>query len=192
MRSEKIMRFVVFAIFFCTGAAAVAVAFLANDIKKYYHDKYLIRKARETIEKIEMLNTDYSVLIEQIKKNPEMAVKVAPITLGIDANDANTVVPKARAQELNAARQILAQEIEEKSVKPTMPDWAQRCCRGEIRLVLFISGGFLIFIAFLFFGSGGDNPFIQNVSPAGPVIPEPPPSQELPPLQQTPLDEPPQ
>jgi hypothetical protein len=140
-----------FVVFFIIGTAALAGAILCDEVLGYYRNKQLLRSAEESLKQLESLNADYDALLKQLEENPSLLERIAPATLGTEPNDANTVYPKVTAEQLDAARKVLAEDSEQPS-GAEMPAWIARCSEPSKRIILFLAGAFLILISFICFG----------------------------------------
>lgn len=156
-RSQNILRTLLFVVFFSIGTAALAGAILRDDLLRYYRNKQLLRSAEETLSWLESLNADYDALLKQLKENPALLERIAPATLGTEPNEPNTVYPKATAEQLDAARKVLAEDLEQQS-RAEMPDWIARCSEPSKRTILFLAGALLILISFICFGPAKQRP----------------------------------
>jgi hypothetical protein len=154
---NTILRMFLFVVFFSIGTAALAGAILRDDLLRYYRNKQLLRSAEETLNKLESLNADYDVLLKQLEENPSLLERIAPATLGTEPADANTVYPKVTAEQLDAARKVLAKDLEQPS-RAEMPDWIARCSEPSKRIILFLAGALLILISFICFGPAKQSP----------------------------------
>jgi len=153
MQRHGILRFLVFVVFFSTGAVALGGAVLCDDFIQYCRNKQLVREARLSVRRLESLNAEYDVLIEQLQSNPDLLRRIAPVTLGAEPNDPNTVYPRARARELAIARKVVMDQAGEDPVEVAIPRWLQRCSDPAKRIILFVSGASLILIAMVCFSS---------------------------------------
>jgi hypothetical protein len=153
---NTILRTLLFVVFFSIGTAALAGSILRDDLFRYYRNKQLLRSAEETLNKLESLNADYDALLKQLEENPSLLERIAPATLGTEPADANTVYPKATAEQLDAARKVLAKDLEQQQSGAEMPDWIARCSEPSKRIILFSAGAFLILISFICFGTAGE------------------------------------
>jgi hypothetical protein len=152
LRGQNILRTLLFVVFFGIGTAALTAASLYDDLLRYYQNKQLLRSAEETLNKLESLNADYDALLKQLEENPGLLERIAPATLGTEPADANTVYPKVTAEQLNAARKVLAKDLERQHSSAEMPEWIIRCSKPSKRIILFSAGAFLILISFICFG----------------------------------------
>jgi len=157
MQRHSILRFLVFVVFFSSGAAALGGAVLCDDLIRYCRNREVLREAESAIRRLESLNAEYDVLLEQLENNPELLRRIAPVTLGTEPNDPNTAYPKARARELALARKAVIDHVGEEPAEAAIPIWLQRCSDPPKRIVLFISGASLILISMVCFTSPGDD-----------------------------------
>ena len=152
MQGRKVIQAVFFFFFFSIGAAALSSSVLSNDLVQYYQNKQLLRAAQESLERLKSLNSDYDILLERLKEDPNLVVeRLAPVTLGTGPVDANTVYPRARSRQLAAARKALMEEPNGQSAEPMMPEWLNRSRKPSSRIMLFASGVVLILTSFVCF-----------------------------------------
>lgn len=152
MREQNILRTLLFVVFFSIGAAVVSGSILCDDLLRYYHNKQLLKKTEESLKQLESLNADYNALLGQLQNDPDFASRIAPATLGTEPKDADTIYPKVTAEQLAAARKALMADSNRQSGEPAIPDWIVRCSKRPQRIALFLAGGFLILISFVWFG----------------------------------------
>ncbi|MFA5239663.1 MAG: hypothetical protein WC476_08170 [Phycisphaerae bacterium] len=152
MRGQNILRMFLFVIFFSIGTAALAGAVLYDDLLGYYRSKELLASAEEALGKLESLNADYDALLKQVVENPGLVERIAPATLGIEPNDANTIYPKVTAEQLDAARRVLAKDLEQQQLGAELPEWLTRCSEPSRRIILFSAGALLILTSLVCFG----------------------------------------
>ncbi len=150
-RSQNILRTLLFVVFFGIGTAALTAASLYDDLVGYYLNKRLLRSEEETLNKLKSLNADYDALLKQLEENPGLLEHIAPVTLGIEPNEPNTIYPRVTAEQLDAARKVLAEDSKRQQSGAEMPDWIVRCSEPSRRIILFSAGGFLILISFICF-----------------------------------------
>ena len=152
MRGQDILRKFLFVVFFGIGAVALSGSILCSELLGYYRNKNLLKAAEESLKQLEVLNRDYDVLLEQLKADPDILERIAPATLGTEPADRKAVYPKARAEELAAARKALMGDSRSEAAEPKVPKWLTRCSEPRRRVILFLSGAFLILISFIWFG----------------------------------------
>ena len=154
MQKQNILRCLLFVIFFGIGTSVLAGAVLCNDLALYYRSRQLLRSAEESLSRLESLNADYDALLRQLEKDPNLFERIAPATLGTEPADAdvNTIYPDVTAEQLDAARRVLAEDSRQMSSKAEVPGWIARCSEPPNRIILFLSGAFLIGISFTCFG----------------------------------------
>ncbi len=147
------MRTFFFILFFSIGAASLGTSVLCEDLIQYYHNRQLAQAAEKSLEKLKSLNEDYDVVLMSIlEEDPNLVKRIAPVTLGREQPDSNTVYPRATAEQLAAARRALTDPNKE-TVEPVIPKWLSRCSEPWKRMAIFFSGIVLILISFICFGS---------------------------------------
>ena len=152
MRGHNIIRAVLFTIFFGIGVTTLSGSILFDVLLQYYHNKQLMRIQEKQKDQLKSLIADYTVLLSQVEKDPNFVHRIAPAMLGTEPNDANTIYPKARAEQLAAARKALAEEPNEYQAEMDTPKWLTRCSEPSRRIMLFFAGAGLILISFICFG----------------------------------------
>ena len=155
MRKQNITRAFWFVAFFSVGAASLCGSILCGDLLRYYTNKQLLETAEVSLNRLETLNADYDALLQQLRKDPNLVKHIAPATLGTEPAEANTIYPKATAEQLAAVRKALMEVSTRKVAEPDMPDWLTRCCESRRRVILFLAGAFLVLISFIWFGQTG-------------------------------------
>ena len=151
MRTESIIRALLFVVFFSIGAAALGVSILCNDLIGYHHVKRQLEEEEYANKKLESLIADYNAVSEQVKSDPNLFKRIAPATLGVEPAEANTIYPKVTPEQSAAARKALSKEENYKKTQPTLPNWLARCGEPRRRIILFLAGAALILISFIFF-----------------------------------------
>ena len=159
---QSTLRMFVFIVFFSIGAAAMSISILCDELLRYYHNKQALNSAEESTERLKSLKADYEVLLEQFEKDPNFIDRVVPVTLGIEANEPNTIHPKATAEHLAAAKEALTADANDKTTAFPVPDWLNRCSEPWRRMVLFVTGAILILISFMYFGPAQRSPPAKN------------------------------
>jgi hypothetical protein len=162
MQKQNILGTLLFVVFFGIGTAALATSILYDDLLRYYRDKQLLMSAEETLNKLESLNADYDALLKQLEENPELLERIAPATLGTEHNDSNTAYPKVTAEQLDAARKVLAEDSRQQSSRAGVPEWIIRCSEPSRRITLFLAGALLILVSFICFGPAKEKGRVQK------------------------------
>ena len=153
---------ILFVVFFGIGAVSLAISILCDDLVQYYRNRRLLTVTQQSLNKLESLNADYDVLLEQLKKDPNLVKRLAPATLGAEPEDANAVYPRATPEQLAAARQALTKDPNDQSAAPMLPDWLTRCSEPRRRITLFVAGSFLVLISFTCFAPKRQSKAKQN------------------------------
>ena len=111
-------------------------------------------KAKEELSnRLRSLNTDYDILLQNLEKDPNLFERIAPLVLGMERTDANTIYPKATEELLAAVKKALEEDSGQQPTEPVIPDWLVRCSEPTRRVVLFLAGAFLVLISFIWLGS---------------------------------------
>jgi cell division protein FtsB len=152
LRRQNIIRALLFVVFFSIGATALSGSILCADLLQYYRNREQLEAEKDLSNQLKSLNADYDALLEQLKKDPNLIKRIAPATLGMDRNEADTIYPKATAEQLAAARKALTEEMGRNTTEATLPEWLIRCGEPAQRTMLFFAGAGLILISFICFG----------------------------------------
>ncbi len=147
----RVLKTCLFMLFFAVGAGALSLSALVTDLQDYYYSRDLLAQSQEKLARIEQLNRDYDAILEQLDRDPNQLKRLATATLGIDVNEPNSVNPQMTAEGLEAARQALIEDDANAMETKAMPPWLERISNKGNRIVLFVSGAFLILIAFTCF-----------------------------------------
>ncbi len=158
----KFVRLILFMVFFTAGVAALGLSILTDDIRLYYHDKQILADANDELNRLEAMIADYNILIDNLRSDPNMYKRIAPVTLGIDNNEPNTAYPQVSHQTREAAELALRLQSENFD-SATLPPWLERISQPRKRLLLFGSGSALVLIAFIFFGEPKKKPTTKEV-----------------------------
>jgi len=152
MQRQNVIRAFLFVVFFSVGAAALGGSTLCDYLAGHYRNKHFLKEAQELSERLDSLNADYDALLRRLEEDPNLIKRIAPVTLGSEREDVQTVYPKATAEQLAAARKVLAAEVKKDPNEPVMPRWLVRCSEPRRRIMLFVCGAALILISFVCFG----------------------------------------
>ena len=152
-RTTNIIRVFIFVVFFGIGAASLSVSILSGDLLKFYYGKSQLEAAKESVLRLQSLNSDYDALLNQVQAEPNITDRITQATLGEQSadTDANIIYPRATFEQLAVAKETLAKNSNCDAVKPAIPRWLERCSKLPNRLALFLSGAFLILISFIWF-----------------------------------------
>jgi len=136
---------------------------LCDDLLAYFHNRALLKEAEDDLAKLEQLNADYDALLSQLAEDPNALKRIAPVTLGVEPNDPCAAYPHATVDKLAAARHALMEEpdthrAEEAAPWPQGPEMLLRCCEQPRKTILFIFGGSLVVVSFVFFGPAKPQP----------------------------------
>ena len=151
MQSQGVLHFFFFVVFFSVGAAALGGAVLCDDLILYCHNQQLISKAEMSLGRLESLNQEYDVLLEELEKDPDLLKRIAPATLGTEPGDPNAIYPKAKAREQALAHKALLELSGPEELPDAVPAWLQRCSEPQRKLGLFLAGAGLVLISLVFF-----------------------------------------
>ena len=152
MQGRRVIRAILFVLFFSIGAVSLSASILCDDLVQYYNNRQLVKAAQQSLEQLKSLNTDYDILLEQLEKDPNLVKRIARATLGIGPEDPNTVYPRATAEQLAAARRALTEDPNEKAAlgePPPLPEWLSRCREPRRKIMLFLSGVALSLTSFI-------------------------------------------
>lgn len=150
---QSFVRFFLFCTFFAIGLFGLGLSILFDDLVSYYQGREALRLVEVTNEKLRSLNEDYDVLLEQLREDPNLLERAARVTFGAGGDSSDVVYPKAREEELAAARAALLEDSEKSSNKAVLPEWLERFKEPRRRAALFLASSVLILIAFVFFGT---------------------------------------
>ena len=158
MQGRNVIRMILFVIFFSIGAASLGVSILCDDLVQYYRNRQLLKVTQRSLNRLESLNADYDVLLEQLEKDPNLVKRLAPATLGTEPEDANAIYPRATPGQLTVAHEALTKNKNDQSAGPLLPEWLTRCSEPRRRIALFVAGSVLILISFTCFAPIGKSP----------------------------------
>jgi hypothetical protein len=166
MKKQNVQQILLFAIFFAIGTAAVSISFLGGELQRYQQGKELLKKNEIFLKRLEQINTDYDVLLKQLREDPDTVKRLAPATLGIEpADDKKAAYPKAELEQLAAARKALMDTAGREDKISQEQNWITRCSKWPARIILFLAGSGLIIISLVYFGpSTGKTSLAENNS----------------------------
>lgn len=140
-------------VLFSIGLAAIAVSILADDLNQYYTVKIQLHKTQLYNEKVTKLIDGYGEMIKHIESDPHIVERLAPVTLGVEPNQAGTAYPKASREELLAAQKALIAAAPPLPPEPVLPNWLVRTKDPFLRKILFFAGAALILVSFTCFNA---------------------------------------
>lgn len=148
-----------FGLFFAVGLAAMSLSFLCDELLTIYNNTQLLKAIETSTNRLQALNTDYDALLKNLRKDPNLTQRLGPAVLGSNPTDTNTAYPKAKAEQLAAARKTLTQQsTPQPPPRSMLHDYIIRCCEPRRQIILFISGAALIIISFICFGQQKNTP----------------------------------
>lgn len=153
MQRQGIFHLLFFVIFFSVGAAALGAAVLCDDLVRYCRNEHLVQEAELSLRRLESLNAEYDVLLEQLENDPNLLKRIAPVTLGAQPDEPCAVYPRARVRELAVARKTLREQADRETTEAPVPRWLRRCSEPAKRIMLFIAGAGLVLISLVCFTS---------------------------------------
>ncbi len=150
-----IIRFVWFCLFFTAGAGAMTLAILVEpELLNYYLSRRALDEVYAQNEKIKELTDQYNAQISLIEQEPNVLERIRVLAFNQPPRRENTVFPRSDDQQLRQQTQALFDMLEQKQAAPReLPSWLKRCIQPSIRRALFISGGALVMLTFIFFGT---------------------------------------
>ncbi len=151
MPRHYFIKCVLFVLFFSIGAVVLCGSVLCGDLCRYYQNRQLLQSIEASLKRLESVITDYDTLLEQLEKDPNLMRRLGPVILGIEPVDPNAVHPTIAAEQLTAAREALKKQSRQRPDKYSVPMWLIHSSQWPQRVVLFLSGGFLIIISFIWF-----------------------------------------
>jgi len=162
MQRQDFLRLFLFVFFFSAGVASLGLSILSEDLLRYYRDNQLLKMAEKSLGRLSSLNADYDALLHQLQKDPDFVKRIAPAAMGTQPADADAAYPKAKAEQLAAARKALTDVSAQKTAEPVMSRWVVRCNALPRRIALFFCGSFLILISFICFAPAKQSPEQQQ------------------------------
>jgi len=149
-----------FVLFFSVGSAALSLSMLSGELLRYYERIGTLKTEQQYTSQLKSLIADYEAIFQHEKDDPNFVKRIAPAALGIKPDDEDTVYPRVTAELLAAADEVLKAVPSKQSDKQIVPVWVARCSEPSRRIVLFLSGAFLVLVSFIWFGSARqeDNP----------------------------------
>ena len=127
---------------------------LFEDLRRYCENKKLLRSAEQSLQELASLNADYDALLKELKQDPNLLQRVAPVALGVKLQDSNTVYPRLTPEQLDAARKALTEGGREAPPAHSLLNrLLERLSRPWRRTMLSIAGSALILVSVVWFGA---------------------------------------
>ncbi|MBN1457228.1 MAG: hypothetical protein JW912_05195 [Sedimentisphaerales bacterium] len=152
-KTQAFIRYMFFCIFFALGAAAMLIAFKADEIKDYYQSKDLLTQTEQSNKKIENMLTEYDRQFSYIDSDPNILARLKPAVLGQQPQRDQTAFPVAPEKMIAKAKTALSSDQPIVASDNSVPQWATRIARPAISKALFFAGAGLILISFICFGT---------------------------------------
>ena len=152
MHKQNFLQVFLFVLFFSVGVVSLTCSVLSEDLLRYYRNNQLLKTTEKSLKQLQSLNADYDALLRQLRHDKDFAKRIAPAELGTEPADADSAYPKAKAEQLAAAKKALTENPALKVDEPTVPRWVVRCNALPRRIALFLCGSFLVLISFIWFG----------------------------------------
>ncbi len=151
---EKFYRAVFFSLFSLIGILSVSLAILGPEWKHLYRIKAATVHSEQGNAKIEQLLDDHQSLINLIKSDPNVLMRIAPAELGEMPGDPNAFVTKLSSDALSQAKAVIEQTAAENAAESTqIPQWLLRATLDSSRIILFTAGAGLILVSFVCFST---------------------------------------
>lgn len=133
---------------------------MVGELESLYLSQQNTAEIQKSNQIIAQLIADHDELIANIREDPNIIKRLAPVTIGVETNEPNFPAIEFPSRNLQLAKEIL-DEPERFSVAQKDCRWLKRSARPKMRLALFIAGGGLIFVSFACF-SKRDPPEISQ------------------------------
>jgi hypothetical protein len=151
MHRQNFLHVFLFVLFFSIGVVALTGSILSEDLLRYYRNNHILKSAEKSIRQLQSLNSDYDSLLGQLQHDKDFAKRIAPATLGTQPADADAAYPKAKVEQLAAAKKALTEIPVPKVDESAVPRWVVRCNAIPRRIALFLCGSFMVIISFVWF-----------------------------------------
>ena len=157
-RTVRIVRYILFCLFFAVGTGAVALAVLADEIRDYCEGRNLLAKTLADNEDIEFLTIEYAAQIDEIRDDPNILGRLERVTLGRQDGAEDTAFPRASEKLLSEAGKAVLADLRAGRPARKIPKWVERVSEPNIRYSLFFAGAGLVLVTFIFFGAPAKKP----------------------------------
>lgn len=149
----RLVRYILFCLFFAVGTGAVALAVLADEIRDYCEGRSLLAKTLADNEDIQFLTIEYAAQIDEIRKDPNIIGRLERVTLGRQPGAEDTAFPTASEKLLSEAGAAVLADLRTPRPAREIPTWVERISEPNIRYSLFFAGAGLVLVTFIFFGA---------------------------------------
>jgi hypothetical protein len=152
-KTQAFIRYIFFCIFFALGIAAIFMSIKGDDIYNLYESNSLLDQTVIANQKLQALNTEYDLQLENIQNDPNILVRLKEVELGQEPHREETVFPDAPEEIIAIAKEALRNDDNLKPSKNAIPQWASRITEPKIRRGLFFAGTALVLVSFVCFGT---------------------------------------
>ncbi len=149
----RLVRYVLFCLFFAVGTGAVALAVLADEIRDYCEGAELLAKTLADNEDIQFLTIEYEAQIHEIRNDPNIISRLERVTLGREPGAEDTAFPRASEKLLTEAGAAVLADLRADKPAREIPKWVKRTSEPKVRRSLFFAGAGLVLVTFIFFGA---------------------------------------
>ncbi len=149
------IRFLFFCLFFSVGAGAMTLAILVEpELLNFYTSRRALDEVYAQNEQIKELTDQYTAQINLIEQQPEVLERIRALAFNRPPQREDTLFPRGDDERLRQKTQAIFDMLEAKQHAPRpLPEWLGRCLEPNIRRALFLAGGGLVMLTFIFFGS---------------------------------------
>lgn len=123
------------------------------ELMNYYLSRQALAAVYAQNEQIKELTDQYTAQIQLIEQEPSVLDRIRPLAFNQPVWRPDTAFPQASQSLRQQADALFAQLQQRQNAAPPLPMWLQRCVQPKIRQALFLSGGALSLMTFIFFGS---------------------------------------
>lgn len=122
------------------------------ELINYYLSRQALAAVHAQNEQIKELTDQYTAQIQLIQQEPAVLERIRPLALNQPIWRPDTAFPRASQTLRQQADALFTQLQQRQNRAPDLPAWLQRCVQPKIRQALFLSGGGLVLMTFIFFG----------------------------------------
>lgn len=148
------IRFLLFLVFFVIGASAMVLSILAEpELTTFYYNRAVVAQIEAQNEKIQDLTAQYAAQVRLIESEPNILQRFSATTFGHLPQAAEAALPETGNGVLRDETDRILYRDAALQPAETTPAWLAHILQPQIRLALFLTGGGLVLITFIFFGS---------------------------------------